>query len=113
MKLAANSLSTILYLLSIHKVFKDLLYNDFIMLSLYHFYLSYLVLLYKDVQQKVRDEILRVLGDDLTPSIEQQKELKYMNMVINENLRLYPPVRIILNFNICYLISLYFITIIY
>jgi cytochrome P450 len=47
------------------------------------------------VQQKVRDEILRVLGDDLTPSIEQQKELKYMNMVINENLRLYPPVRIV------------------
>jgi cytochrome P450 len=44
------------------------------------------------VQKKVRDEILRVLGDDLTPSMEQQKELKYMNMVINENLRLFPPV---------------------
>ncbi|RIA94749.1 cytochrome P450 [Glomus cerebriforme] len=60
----ANALSTILYLLAIHK----------------------------DVQKKVRDEILRVLGDDLTPNSEQQKELKYMNMVINENLRLYPPV---------------------
>ena len=46
----------------------------------------------KDAQKKVRDEILRVLGDDLTPNMEQQKELKYMNMVINENLRLYPPV---------------------
>ncbi|PKC58569.1 cytochrome P450, partial [Rhizophagus irregularis] len=45
-----------------------------------------------DAQKKVRDELLRVLGDDLTPSAEQQKELKYMNMVINENLRLYPPV---------------------
>ncbi|GES99836.1 cytochrome P450 [Rhizophagus clarus] len=60
----ANALTTILYLLAVHK----------------------------DVQKKVRDEILRVLGDDLIPSMEQQKELKYMNMVINENLRLYPPV---------------------
>ncbi|CAB4414962.1 unnamed protein product [Rhizophagus irregularis] len=60
----ANALATILYLLAVHK----------------------------DAQKKVRDELLRVLGDDLTPSAEQQKELKYMNMVINENLRLYPPV---------------------
>jgi cytochrome P450 len=54
-----------------------------------------MVCLYKDVQKKVRDEILHVLGDDLTPNMEQQKGLKYMNMVIKENLRLYPPVRII------------------
>ncbi|CAB4414956.1 unnamed protein product [Rhizophagus irregularis] len=60
----ANALTTILYLLAVHK----------------------------DAQSKVREEILRVLGDDLTPSMEQQKELKYMNMVINENLRLYPPI---------------------
>ena len=44
------------------------------------------------MQNKVRDEIFHVLGDDLTPSMEQQKELEYMNMAINENLRLYPPV---------------------
>ncbi|CAI2196144.1 15526_t:CDS:2, partial [Funneliformis geosporum] len=47
----------------------------------------------KDVQCKVHDEILRVLGDNLSPTIEQQRELKYLNMVINENLRLYPPVQ--------------------
>ncbi|CAB4388481.1 hypothetical protein RhiirA5_507355 [Rhizophagus irregularis] len=72
MKLAANALTTILYLLAVHK----------------------------DVQKKVRDEILRVLDDYLMPSVEQQKELKYMNikqptlmnMVINENLRLFPLV---------------------
>ena len=58
-------------------------------------YLIYLFLLCKDVQKKVRDEILHILGDDLTPNMEQQKELKYMNMVIKENLRLYPPVCII------------------
>ena len=44
------------------------------------------------MQKKLRDEILRILGDDLTPSMEQQKELKYLNMAIKENLRLYPPV---------------------
>ncbi|CAG8689038.1 7329_t:CDS:2, partial [Dentiscutata heterogama] len=43
----ANSLATILYLLSIHK----------------------------DVQQKAREEILSVLGSDLTPSAEQHKAL--------------------------------------
>ncbi|CAG8756710.1 1916_t:CDS:2, partial [Funneliformis caledonium] len=59
----ANALATVLYVLATHK----------------------------DVQSKVRDEILRVLNDNLTPTIEQQRELKYMNMVINENLRLYPP----------------------
>jgi len=53
----------------------------------------FIFLLHKDAQKKVRDEVLRVLGDDLIPSMEQQKELKYMSMVINENLRLYPPVR--------------------
>ena len=87
-KLAANSLATILYLLAIHKVLKInilFLYN--------HLYLFvFCFLLNKDAQRKVRDEILRVLGDNLTLSMEQQKELKYMNMVINENLRLYPPV---------------------
>jgi len=81
-------LATILYLLAIHKVLKInilFLYN--------HLYLFvFCFLLNKYAQKKVRDEILCVLGDNLTPSMEQQKELKYMNMVINENLRLYPPV---------------------
>ncbi|PKC10982.1 hypothetical protein RhiirA5_374220 [Rhizophagus irregularis] len=43
---------------------------------------------FNDVQ---KNEILRVLGDNLMLSVERQKELKYINMVINENLRLYPP----------------------
>uniref|UniRef100_U9TWW4 Cytochrome P450 n=1 Tax=Rhizophagus irregularis (strain DAOM 181602 / DAOM 197198 / MUCL 43194) TaxID=747089 RepID=U9TWW4_RHIID len=57
MKLAANALTTILYLLAVHK----------------------------DVQKKVRDEILRVLDDYLMPSVEQQKELKYMNIKVTQN----------------------------
>ncbi|CAG8718046.1 8846_t:CDS:2, partial [Racocetra fulgida] len=45
----------------------------------------------RNVQQKAREEILRILGDDLTPSAEQHKSLKYLNMIIHENLRLHPP----------------------
>ncbi|CAI2177351.1 1454_t:CDS:10 [Funneliformis geosporum] len=52
----------------------------------------YVLATHKDVQSKVREELLRVLGDNLIPTIEQQKELKYMNMVLHENLRLYPPI---------------------
>ncbi|CAI2195167.1 3738_t:CDS:2, partial [Funneliformis geosporum] len=47
------------------------------------------------VQRKVRDEMLRVLGDDLTPIIDYHSisgELKYLYMVMDENLRFYPPV---------------------
>ncbi|KAF0459355.1 cytochrome P450 [Gigaspora margarita] len=60
----ANALSTLLYLLSTHK----------------------------NVQENAREEVLRVLGDNLIPSAEQHKSLKYLNMVIYENLRMYPPV---------------------
>ncbi|CAG8568274.1 2178_t:CDS:10 [Cetraspora pellucida] len=63
----ANSLATVLYLLAAHK----------------------------DVQRKAREEILRVLGDNLTPSMEQQKSLKYLDMILYENLRLYPPIAIL------------------
>ncbi|CAG8775300.1 1716_t:CDS:2, partial [Racocetra persica] len=63
----ANSLATVLYLLAAHK----------------------------DVQRKAREEILRVLGDDSTPSLEQQKSLKYLDMILHENLRLYPPIAIL------------------
>ncbi|CAG8563938.1 322_t:CDS:10, partial [Scutellospora calospora] len=45
----------------------------------------------RNVQEKAREEVLRILGDDLTPSAEQHKSLKYLNMIIRENLRLYPP----------------------
>ncbi|RIB24217.1 cytochrome P450 [Gigaspora rosea] len=51
--------------------------------------LLYLLALHK---KKRREEVLRVLGDDLTPSAEQHAALKYLNMAIRENLRLYPPV---------------------
>ncbi|CAG8523270.1 24828_t:CDS:10 [Dentiscutata erythropus] len=54
--------------------------------------LLYLLAIHKNVQDKVREEILRILGDNLIPSAEQHASLNYLNMVIRENLRLYPPV---------------------
>ncbi|CAG8757461.1 9402_t:CDS:2, partial [Racocetra fulgida] len=44
-----------------------------------------------DNPTKAREEVLKILGDDLTPSAEHHASLKYLNMVIRENLRLYPP----------------------
>ncbi|KAG1046989.1 hypothetical protein G6F43_010543 [Rhizopus delemar] len=49
----------------------------------------------KRVQQKLREEIINILGDDdmdIVPSLEELKQMKYMNMVIKENLRLNMPV---------------------
>ncbi|KAF0536473.1 cytochrome P450 [Gigaspora margarita] len=54
--------------------------------------LLYLLAVNKNVQEKAREEVLRVLGDDLIPSSEQHASLKYLNMIIRENLRLYPSV---------------------
>ncbi|CAG8473344.1 4914_t:CDS:2 [Cetraspora pellucida] len=54
--------------------------------------LLYLLAVHKDVQRKAREEVLKILDDNLTPSAEQHASLKYLNMVIRENLRLYPPV---------------------
>ncbi|KAG0778198.1 hypothetical protein G6F16_013167 [Rhizopus arrhizus] len=53
----------------------------------------------KRVQQKLREEIINILGDDdmdIVPSLEELKQMKYMNMVIKENLRLNMPVDLLL-----------------
>ncbi|UYV77785.1 CYP4V2 [Cordylochernes scorpioides] len=53
----------------------------------------YLLGLHPDIQDKVRSEVLEHLGpleQPMTP--EGLKELRYLEMVIKESLRLYPPV---------------------
>ncbi|CAG8784177.1 25871_t:CDS:2, partial [Dentiscutata erythropus] len=45
----------------------------------------------RNVQEKAREEVLKILGNDLIPSADQHRSLKYLNMIIHENLRLYPP----------------------
>ncbi|OZJ04077.1 hypothetical protein BZG36_03385 [Bifiguratus adelaidae] len=47
-----------------------------------------------DIQQRAREECIRVLGDapeDIIPTADQLKELTYLNQVIQETLRLNPP----------------------
>ncbi|KAI9279778.1 cytochrome P450 [Sporodiniella umbellata] len=44
----------------------------------------------KDVQNKLRQEIIAVLGDDpvdIEPTLEELKQMEYLNLVIKENLR--------------------------
>ncbi|KAI9264720.1 cytochrome P450 [Sporodiniella umbellata] len=53
----------------------------------------------KRVQQKLRDEINEIFGKDsydLRPTIEELKKMKYINLVIKENLRLYSPIDLLL-----------------
>ncbi|KAI9290867.1 cytochrome P450 [Neoconidiobolus thromboides FSU 785] len=49
----------------------------------------YFLAKYPEIQQKLRKEIISVLGDDgnVVPSHEQQKELNYMNCFIKETMR--------------------------
>ncbi|CDH50142.1 cytochrome p450 [Lichtheimia corymbifera JMRC:FSU:9682] len=59
----------------------------------------YLLAMNQDIQKKAREEILRVLGDepkDVFPTLEDCKKLDYLDMVIKESMRIYPPANDIL-----------------
>lgn len=51
----------------------------------------------KEVQQKVFEEVREVFGDDPTSGVthRQLQDLKYLEMVIKESMRIHPPVPII------------------
>lgn len=55
---------------------------------------TYLLSKHQDVQQKVYDEIISVIGTDKNKSVtmDELNQLKYTEMVIKESLRLYPSV---------------------
>ncbi|KAI7905066.1 cytochrome P450 [Cokeromyces recurvatus] len=55
----------------------------------------YFLAKHPDIQQKAREEAIRVLGNepkDITPFLEQIKRLVYLNQVIKETLRIFGPV---------------------
>ncbi|KAI8079521.1 cytochrome P450 [Gilbertella persicaria] len=55
----------------------------------------YYLATHPDIQQKAREEAIRVLGDapmDIIPTIDQAKQFDYINQVIKETLRINGPV---------------------
>ncbi|KAJ7620599.1 cytochrome P450 [Mycena polygramma] len=52
----------------------------------------YFLAMYPKVLTRLRQEILNIVGPSARPSYDDIKEMKYLRAVINESLRLYPPV---------------------
>ncbi|KAJ8093023.1 hypothetical protein PM082_020504 [Marasmius tenuissimus] len=55
-------------------------------------FVVYFLATYQEVTVRLREEILARVGSTRRPSYEDIKEMKYLRAVINETLRLYPPV---------------------
>ncbi|KAK1219856.1 hypothetical protein PQX77_017433 [Marasmius sp. AFHP31] len=55
-------------------------------------FVVYFLATYQEVTARLREEILARVGSTRRPSYEDIKEMKYLRAVINETLRLYPPV---------------------
>ncbi|CAN2388683.1 acting on paired donors [Pristimantis euphronides] len=53
-------------------------------------FLSYLLATHPDVQTKVQEEIDTLLPNKAPPTYEALMQMEYLDMVLNENLRLYP-----------------------
>jgi cytochrome P450 len=52
----------------------------------------YMLAEHPDVLAKLRQEIFEHVGEKGRPTVEDIKEMKYLRAVLNETLRLYPPV---------------------
>ncbi|KII83768.1 hypothetical protein PLICRDRAFT_168657 [Plicaturopsis crispa FD-325 SS-3] len=55
-------------------------------------FIIYSMAMYPAVLQRLREEILAHVGPSQRPTYDQIREMKYLRAVINETLRLYPPV---------------------
>ncbi|KAL5519382.1 hypothetical protein ACEPAH_1065 [Sanghuangporus vaninii] len=53
---------------------------------------TYCLAMYPHVMKRLREEALSVVGSERNPTSDDLKQLKYLKAVINETLRLYPPV---------------------
>ncbi|KIM79356.1 hypothetical protein PILCRDRAFT_74435, partial [Piloderma croceum F 1598] len=55
-------------------------------------YVTYFLTMYPDVTKKLRTEILKYCGPDGALTYDNTRHLKYLRAVINETLRLFPPI---------------------
>ncbi|KAJ7320810.1 cytochrome P450 monooxygenase CYP63 [Mycena albidolilacea] len=55
-------------------------------------FITYFMAIYPDMARKLRAEVLEHCGPHGAPTYENIRDMKYMRAVINEVLRLYPPV---------------------
>ncbi|KAL5494825.1 hypothetical protein ACEPAI_287 [Sanghuangporus weigelae] len=53
---------------------------------------TYCLAMYPNVMQRLREEILAIVGSERNPTYDDLKQMKYLRAFINETLRLYPPV---------------------
>ena len=51
----------------------------------------YIISKMPEIQEKMRDEIMEVIGDKTEIEYDDIVQLKYINQVINEALWMYPP----------------------
>ncbi|KAF4622458.1 hypothetical protein D9613_009471 [Agrocybe pediades] len=54
-------------------------------------FITYFMSIHPEVAEKLRAEVLDHCGSTLPPTFEHFKQMKYMRAVINETLRLFPP----------------------
>ncbi|XP_062999710.1 cytochrome P450 3A24-like [Elgaria multicarinata webbii] len=54
-------------------------------------FLSYCLATHPDVQQRLQEEIDEALPNQASPTYEAVLQMEYLDMVVNETLRLYPP----------------------
>ncbi|KAA1466958.1 cytochrome P450 [Dentipellis sp. KUC8613] len=55
-------------------------------------FVVYFLCLHPDVMMRLRQEIINEYGDNGMPSLETMRGLKYLRAVLNETMRLFPPV---------------------
>ncbi|TFY78365.1 hypothetical protein EWM64_g5647 [Hericium alpestre] len=55
-------------------------------------YVVYLLAMHPDVMHRLRDEVLDTCGQTGTPTSDSFREMKYLRAVLNETLRVFPPV---------------------
>ncbi|OCH92311.1 cytochrome P450 monooxygenase pc-2 [Obba rivulosa] len=63
-------------------------------------FVVYLLCQHPEVLQRLRQEVLAIVGPTRMPTYEDMKDMKYLRAVLNETLRLYTPVPVNMRFSV-------------